>query len=63
MTWLILIETTGEGSIESVGVKEMSPSDRLNIRIIPPAPVLYPSPEILQALKELIVQAKREDQD
>jgi len=61
MVWYILVKDDGKGNIESaVGVKELSPMDMLFTNIM--FPVVYPSPEVLQALKDLIAQAKREEE-
>jgi len=62
MDYFIYLETNDAGEvIDSVGIRKVTPQDRL--LGIAPFPDLCPSPEIRQALKELIEQAQKEGLD
>lgn len=57
MDYLIHLKTNANGEvIDAVGIREVNPQDRL--LGITPLPALHPSPEVRQALAELVKEAK-----
>lgn len=57
--WIISLITTKDGDIERVGIKKITPMDRLNMNLSPGGFGLYPSPEIKESLRALIAEAKQ----